>query len=81
MGIWVRLAPIGCVERPRTDSLGIYSEHGWGGNVVAPDRDSAPIGSDMILTAAIIVISIISIPEPNSLRCFEFLGLGDSAEC
>jgi len=30
MGMWVRLAPIGCVERTRTDRVGIYSEHGWG---------------------------------------------------
>ena len=75
MGIWVRLAPIRCAERPRTDSLGFYSEHGFGRNVVAPDRDSAPIGSDMILAAAIIVTSII-VPGAVFSSLFRIAGAG-----
>ena len=51
------------------------------GTIVAPERDSAPIGSDMILAAAII-ISIISIIVPGAVfsSLFRIAGAGDSPD-
>jgi hypothetical protein len=40
----------------------------WQAQNVAPDRAGTPTGSDMILTASIIIISII-VPGAYSLRC------------